>query len=465
MNTVRILVVDDEEIVRQSCSRVLSGEGYRVDTAATGSEGLRRLATAPYDLVLTDLMMPDMDGIEVLRRTKETSPETEVVIMTGYGTVKAAVKAMKAGAFEFIEKPFIPEELIAVVSKSLTRKRLALESLSLRSAFSPHYRLDNIVGASPEMQKVFHLISRVAHTTSTALVTGESGTGKELVAKAIHYNSPRKDQPLVVVDCTAMPAGLIESELFGHAKGAFTGAHERKKGLLEAADGGSLFLDEIGNLDSSVQAKLLRVLQEKEFRPVGDKNARRADVRFIAATNRDLHRMTREGTFREDFFFRLNIFPIHLPPLRERKEDIPHLAYHFLKRYAKELDKQVGSITADAMKLLVGHAWPGNVRQMENTIQRAVILCQDSTIRPEHLTPLLEDRPQEAPMNLRDLKKTKKQLKIQSTEHIEKTFLIEALKRTGGNVSRAAAEVGMQRTNFHALLRKHNIKRDYAGKA
>jgi DNA-binding NtrC family response regulator len=307
------------------------------------------------------------------------------------------------------------------------------------------------------MQKVFQLIAKVANTGSTVLITGESGTGKELVARAIHFNSPRKDQPFVIVDCTAIPETLIESELFGHAKGAFTGASEKKKGLLETANGGTIFFDEIGNLNLTVQAKLLRVLQEREFRPLGEEKIVHVDVRFISATNKDLKTMTREGTFREDFFYRLNIFPIHIAPLRDRREDIPHLAQHFLEKYRKELDKNVPHISAEAMKLLVFYDWPGNARQLENSIHRAVIMCQGRTIKPEHLSSLEAPGREDVPKTVAELKERKKNLRLKSVEDIEKNFLIEALRRNNMNVSRASSDVGMQRTNFHALMKKYNI--------
>ncbi|MDH4232867.1 MAG: sigma-54 dependent transcriptional regulator [Nitrospirota bacterium] len=462
MDKGRILIIDDEEIVRASCSRLLSPEGYSVKTAHNGKNGLTLLESHAFDLVLTDLQMPDMNGIDVLRKIKETWPDTEVIIMTGYGTVKTAVRAMKIGVFDYIEKPFTPGDLLPLVSKALERKKLSAEHIDLREVIPSHYELGNIVGISQPMQKVFHLIAKVANTGSTVLVTGESGTGKELIAKAIHYNSSRKEQPFVVVDCMTIPEPLIESELFGHAKGAFTGAIEKKKGLLEMANGGTIFFDEIGNLVVSTQAKLLRVLQEREFRPIGARKHVHIDVRFISATNRDLRAMTKEGSFREDFFYRLNIFPIHLTPLRERKEDIPHLSYHFLQKYNRELSRKVSHISADAMKMLVCHDWPGNIRQLENILQRSVILCQGRTLRPEHLASIEISSQDDVPRTVVELKEKKKNLRLKSVEEIEKTFLTEALRRNRGNISHAASEVGMQRTNFHALLKKYNISKSIA---
>ena len=377
MNKGSILIIDDEEIVRTSCQRILEPEGYSVKTADQGSNGLAVLESHPIDLVLTDLMMPDIDGIEVLRSIKEKWPETEVIIMTGYGTVKTAVRAMKIGVFDYLEKPFTPADLLSLTEKALCRNKLAPAAADMKEVVPSHYELGNIVGISPPMQKVFHLIARVANTGSTVLVTGESGTGKELVAKAIHFNSSRKDQPFIVVDCTTIPEPLIESELFGHAKGAFTGAHEKKKGLLELANGGTIFFDEIGNLTVATQAKLLRVLQEREFRPLGEKKSVHIDVRFISATNRDLKKMTREGTFREDFFYRLNIFPIHLPPLRERKEDIPALVRHFVERKSRELKLAAPPpLARGVIDQLLAYSWPGNVRELENVVERALILSK-----------------------------------------------------------------------------------------
>jgi DNA-binding NtrC family response regulator len=457
MNKGRILIIDDEEIIRESCRRVLEPAGYEVRTAKAGSEGLQLLAEGKADLVLTDLKMPDIDGIEVLIKIKEDWPETQVIIMTGYGTVNTAVRAMKMGVFDYIEKPFSPDDLFSLVARALDRQKLSPDEVTRKEIIPSHYELSNIVGISQAMQKVFQLIARVANTGSTVLITGESGTGKELVARAIHFNSSRKDLPFVVVDCTTIPETLIESELFGHAKGAFTGASENKKGLLESANGGSIFLDEIGNLNMQTQAKLLRVLQEREFRPLGEKKTVHIDVRFISATNKDLRIMTKEGSFREDLFYRLNIFPVHMPPLRERKEDIPHLAHHFLEKYAAELNKRVTHITAEAMRLLVLYPWPGNVRQLENTIQRAVIMCQGKTLKPEHLTSLDLPSEEAIPRTVEELKEKKKDLRLKSVEGIEKAFIMEALRRNSWNISHASSDVGMQRTNFHTLMKKYHI--------
>jgi len=459
MDRPKVLVIDDEEIVRISCLRILQPEGYEVSIAQSGPEGLKMLKSEHFDLLLVDIKMPGMDGIEVLRRAKEECHDIEVIIITGYGTVGTAVQAMKFGAFDYLEKPFTPEDLLLVVSRALEKKRLLLENLRLRQEEGTLYRLENIVGRSKEMQKVFQLIATVAPTGTTVLLTGESGTGKELVARAIHYNSPRRDQPFVVVDCGTIPDSLMESELFGYTKGAFTGATATKRGLFDIANEGTIFFDEIGNLGLSMQAKLLRVIQEREFRPVGGNTPIKIDVRVITATNKNLEAMTREGSFREDLFYRLNIFPIHLPPLRERKEDIPSLSYHFLQKYNEYLGKEVTHISAEAMKVLVSYNWPGNVRELENSIHRAILLCNEKTIRPDHLSFLGSKSPEEIPKTSEELKERKKNLRSKSIEEIERAFLIEALKRNDWNITKAAADVGMQRTNFHALLKKYDISK------
>ncbi len=458
MEKARVLIIDDDEIIRKSCEKVLTPEGYIVVPASSGVEGLRLLSKTPIDLVLTDLRMSDMDGIEVLKKVKETGPDIEVIIITGYGTIKSAIEAIRHGAYDYIEKPFPPEELLNVVKRALERRNLILENTRLRKEVQALYSVENIVGTSKPIQKVFNLIATVSPTESTVLITGETGTGKELVARAIHYNSPRREGPFVVVDCGTIPDNLIEAELFGYLKGAFTGAADSQKGLVEIARKGTLFLDEIGNLHLNLQSKLLRLIQEREYRPVGGRELLRADIRIIAATNKDLYSLVKEGSFREDLFYRLNIFPIHLPPLRERKEDIPVLSYYFIKKYSKELDKRVSHISAEAMKELLLHDWPGNIRELENVIHRAVILSRNETIGPEEIV-IFRENNAVVPRNSSELKKIKRRLKAQSIEEIERAFLLEALNRNNWNISRAADDVGMQRTNFHSMMKKYGIKR------
>ncbi len=455
----RILIIDDEEIVLRSCRRILAGRDFEVDTASNGPDGLRLVEENYYDILILDIKMPRMDGLEVLQRVKESHPDIDVIMVTGLHEIEAAVKAMKLGAFDYLPKPFEPAELQMAVARAFERRHLLQENLSLKSEHA-RYRFDNIIGSSPAMQNVFKLVARCAPTNSTVLLRGDSGTGKELIARAIHHNSLRKDKEFVAVDCTSLSENLLESELFGHVKGAFTGAVANKKGLFETADGGTLFLDEIGNISLSTQAKLLRFIEEREFKAVGDTRTRSVNVRLISATNKDLQAMVRDGTFREDLFYRLNVFPIDLPPLRERQDDIPALAFHFLRTFSKELGKDVTEFSPGAMNLLVNHDWPGNVRELENAIHRAVILATESTIRWGHLVSSIELMPRAdvvVPRDNEELKEIKKIARQKSVEQIERLFLLEALKRSGWNVTRAAEETGMQRSNFQALMQKHDI--------
>jgi DNA-binding NtrC family response regulator len=338
--TARVLVVDDEQIIIASCLRILSGDEYRVEGVSDGIEALRRIEENPVDIVILDIMMPKIDGVEVLRRIKEGHPDIDVIMITGLSEIETAVKSMKLGAFDYLPKPFDPDELKLVVQRALERRRLLQENLDLKTEVGAKYRFENIIGAGPPMQNVFRLIAKSAPTNSSVLITGESGTGKELVARAIHYNSLRKDKPFIAVDWNAISENLLESELFGHVKGAFTGAVANKKGMLEIADSGTLFLDEIGNVSMATQAKLLRVIQEHEFRAVGDTRTQTANFRLITATNKDLKAMIAAGTFREDLFYRINIFPIRVPSLRERRDDIPALAFHLLGVVSNDLWKE-----------------------------------------------------------------------------------------------------------------------------
>lgn len=459
--SARILVVDDEEIVVRSCLRILSSDAYQVDSAQSGIEALRKVEDGNFDVLILDIMMPHMDGLEVLQRVKETHPDIDVIMVTGLSQIETAVRSMKLGAFDYLPKPFDPDELKHVVERALERRRLLKENLDLRSELSSKYRFENIVGSSPAMQKVFTLIAKCAPTNSTALITGESGTGKELIARAIHFNSLRRDKPFIAVDCNSLSETLLESELFGHTKGSFTGAVANKRGMFEVADGGTLFLDEVSNISLSTQAKLLRVIQEREFRAVGDTRTQSTNIRLIAATNKDLKIMATEGTFREDLFYRINIFPIQLPPLRDRHEDIPVLAFHFLKAFAKELDKESVEFSEGAMSAMVNYGWPGNVRELENTVHRAMILTNDKVIRQAHLTNIIDMQPSsdlEVPRTSDELKRIKKVTREKSVEHVEKLFILEALKRNSWNVTNSAAETGMLRANFQALMKKYDIR-------
>ncbi len=465
----RILIVDDEEIVVRSTVRTLEGRGYDLTTASDGAQALREVARAPFDLAILDVRMPVMDGVELLRHIKESHPETEVIMFTGLSEVTTAVECMKAGALDYISKPFDPDELRMAVDRALERQSLRRENLSLKQAIGAKYRLDRMVGQSQAMQRVYQMVAQCAATNLTVLITGESGTGKELVARAIHHNSLRSRAPFVTVDCSSLSEQLLESELFGHARGAFTGAVARKKGMVEIAEGGTLFLDEIGNIPLAIQSKLLRVIQEHEFRPVGETRVQSADFRLVAATNKDLAAMAAEGSFASDLYYRLSVFPLRLPPLRERRDDIPGLAYHFLRTFAKELGKDVDAISDTAMSAIVAHDWPGNVRQLENAMHRAVILCTDTVLRVAHLAGIVDadasaapDAP-DAPRNADELKQQKKVLREKSVEALERQFVLEALKRNGWNVTRSASDTSMLRANFQALMRKHGIRLHGAG--
>ncbi len=459
--SARILIVDDEEIVIRSCLRILADTGYTVEAVQDGADALRKIEKEPFDVLILDIMMPGTDGMQVLQRAKESHPEIEVIMVTGLAQIETAVKCMKSGAFDYLPKPFDPEELKLVIARALERQRLLRENLNLKSQVSSKYRLENIIGTSPQMQQVYRLIAQCGPTNTTVLLTGESGTGKELLARAIHHNSLRKDKAFVAVDCNALSENLLESELFGHVKGSFTGAVSNKKGMFEIADGGTLFLDEIGNLSMSIQAKLLRVIQEREFRAVGDTRTQTTNIRLIAATNKDLKAMMASETFREDLYYRINIFPIRVPSLKERREDIPALAMHFLKLFASELGKPVVEFSEGAMNVMLNYDWPGTVRELENTVHRAVILAGDKVIRRAHLVNIVDASPQtdvDVPKTGDELKRIKKAAREHSVENIEKLFVLEALKRNGWNVSRSAEETGMQRANFQALMRKYNIR-------
>ena len=460
--SARILIADDEEIVIRSCLRILDGDDFQVEAVQDGREALRKIEENPYDVLILDIMMPNMDGLEVLRRVKETHPNMDVIMITGLSQIDTAVQAMKLGAFDYISKPFEPDELKLVVQRALERRRLLQENLTLKSELSSKYRFENIIGLSPQMQAVYRLIAQCAPTSSTVLITGESGTGKELIARAIHYNSLRKDKPFVAVDCNALSENLLESELFGHVKGAFTSAVVNKKGMFEVAGSGTLFLDEIGNISMSIQAKLLRVLQEREFRAVGDTRTLIANFRLVTATNKDLKAMVAAGTFRDDLYYRINIFPIHAPALRERKGDIPALAYHFLKVFSAELGKKITDISEGALSTLVNYGWPGNVRELENVMHRAAILTSDNVIRQAHLVNIVDSSQPQAdlavPRTGDELKRVKKAAREKSVEEIEKQFVLEALKRNEWNVTKSAEETGMQRPNFQALMKKYTIR-------
>lgn len=430
---MKILIVDDEAPVREMLKRgLVQMGGFSVEVAQDGSEAIEKVEKDVFDLVLTDLKMPEIDGIDLLKIIKGMRPEVMVILMTAYGSIETAVEAMKMGANDYITKPIDLNELLIHISKAQKESLLLKENQLLRMEVRKKFEFNNIVGKSKKMQEIFSMIEKVAPSNSTVIIYGGSGTGKELVAKAIHYHSPRADGPFIPFNCGAIPESLVESELFGHTKGAFTGAVQAKKGLFEEANGGTLFLDEISTILPSVQVKLLRVLQEKEVMRVGSTERTKIDVRMIAATNEDLEANLKKGKFREDLFYRLHVFPIFLPDLKDRKEDIPLLAYHFLDLCTKETRKQIKEISKEAMNLLLEYPWPGNVRELENAIERAVIMADQDYLNPKDF-----------PKNMREgyselIKKGAKERK--SLDDIKAEYIIEVLKETNGN-KRVAAEI------------------------
>lgn len=461
MEPVKILVIDDERVICDGCRMVLSEWGYEVDTCLTGAAGKEAILGSSYEVILLDMKLPDMDGMDILHAVKKKRSGVYVIVMTGYSTVQNAVEAMKLGAFDYLTKPFSDDELVLAVGRAVEKKRLVEENLSLRKELLDRFGFNNIVGDDPKIIRVFDQIEKVAPTDSTVLISGESGTGKELFARSIYAHSKRAAKQFVVIDCGTFSPGLLESELFGHVKGAFTGAVQDKAGIFEVAHGGTLFLDDVANLSIETQGKLLRVLEMHEYKPVGASHIKKADIRIIAATNKDLKAMVDEGNFREDLFYRLNVFPIFLPPLRERKEDIPKLAYHFLRLFCKETGKCLEGFTDDALDMLIKHEWPGNVRQLKNVIERLVIMADRGTLDflyvLDHIQMKRPGRVDSIPRTLEDLKAIKRNLLKDTFGEIEKAFLIKALKSCDWNITRAAEKVGIQRSNFHALMKKHNL--------
>ncbi len=448
----RILVVDDEQSMRDFLSIMLKKEGYDVVTAENGGSALKVIQSEIFDLIITDVKMPGVDGIEVLRTTKDVSPETVVIMITAFATTETAVEAMKLGAYDYITKPFKVDEIKLVIQKALEKRNLRKENILLRREIESRAGFANFIGASAPMQRVFSLIRQVADTKSTVLVTGESGTGKELVAKAVHFNSSRKGSPFVTVNCGAIPETLLESELFGYMKGAFTGATSNKQGLFEAAAGGTIFLDEISATTPALQIKLLRVLQEREFMRVGGTVDIKMDARVISASNRDLLQEISKGTFREDLYYRLNVIPIPLPALRDRKEDIPLLVEFFLKKFSG--GKEPKKIAPEAMNMLMNHRWPGNVRELENTIERLVILASSDIISHEHIPENIKNAhsgPELAPMDIPDQGLDMEKI----LENIEKSLLLKALEKTGGVKTDAAKLLGLSFRSFRHRLQKY----------
>lgn len=463
MGKIAILVVDDEAVIRDGLQRTLAGDRFEVETCKSGHAAIELLQDKEYDLIITDLKMPGMNGIEVLKAVKGLQPDIPVIMITGYATVDTAVEAMKNGATDYITKPFTPQQILEKIERSLEQRSVMIDDMFLKKEITSHHGFDAFVGESREMQKVYRRIIQVASSDSTVLITGESGTGKELVARAIHRNSPRRDQPFVALDCSSLAENLLESELFGHVKGSFTGAIQTKMGLFRVADGGTLFLDEVANISMSTQAKLLRVLQERMVTPIGGTQPIPINIHLVAATNRSLKSMVSEGSFREDLFFRLNIIPIDLPPLRERKGDISLMISHFMRKYNADFGKQIRGMAPDAMAFLEEYPFPGNVRELENTIERAVVLAEGDIIHKEDLE-LAERDGQESPVpsayvptSAEELKEMKRHIRDKAVEDIEKAFVISALERNNWNVTHAAEETGILRPNFQGMLKRLGI--------
>lgn len=461
-NKYKIFVIDDEAIILKSCSNVLTENGYEVATAQSSRIALERIKEELFDLIILDLKMPGIDGLQLLRIIKNIKPNIEVIIITGYSSIENAIETMKLGAADYLQKPFTPDELSIRVKNVLDKKKLIQENITLRKELEEKFKFSNIIGKSKQMQAIFQIIEKIARTDSTVIIYGESGTGKELVAKAIHYNSSRKEKQFISIDCSTLTESLLESELFGHIKGSFTGAIATKPGLFEIADGGTIFLDEISNITPMIQAKLLRVLQEKEIKPVGSTEIKKVDVRIIAATNKLLEELVKEGKFREDLFYRLNVVPIHLPSLKERKGDIPFLVKYFLEKFTNKYKKDIRNISEEVLKIFESYNWPGNVRELENLIERLVILVDEKTIKVEHLPLYISGINAtyqfKIPQDSYELKKLKKQIRLEAVKNIEKLFVTEALKNNNWNITKAAKSVKMKRQNFQTLIKKYQIK-------
>jgi DNA-binding NtrC family response regulator len=461
MEPAHILVIDDERVICDGCRLVLAPLGFTVESCLNGRSGMEAIRRGAFDLVLLDMKLPDIDGMDILKTVHQEKPDLAVIVMTGYFTVENVVAAMKLGADDYLTKPFTDDAIVFATQRALEKRRLVVENRFLRQELADRYRFDKIVGENARILDIFNQIQKVAPEESTVLLYGESGTGKELFAGAIHAHSRRAAKSFVAVDCSTLTPSLLESELFGHVKGAFTGAVEEKAGIFEMAEDGTLFLDDVANLSMEIQGKLLRVLEVFEYKPVGGSHLRRTNVRVITATNRDLKTMVREGTFREDLFYRLNVFSICIPPLRERKDDIPRLAYHFLKHFCKKTGKKLDGFSDDAMLTLVGYGWPGNVRQLKNVIERLVIMAESPVLNSMDLlgAPAMGAslNGDTVPDSLEMLKQYKEQVLRQHYLHMEKAFLLKALKSCTGNISHAARKVGMQRSNFSALMKKHRL--------
>ena len=444
--TARILIVDDEAVVRDSLADWFRDEGYEADTAESAKVALEKLANNSWDIFLLDIRMPGIDGLELQRKLKEAQPDATVIIMTAYASVESAVEAMKLGAYDYIIKPFNPDDLEHTIQKAVERKQLVSENQQLRTKIDELNLLHEIVGTSAATRRLLEQVAMVSASDTTVLIRGESGTGKELIARAIHANSARRYMPIVVVNCGALSEGVLESELFGHEKGAFTGAQYRRKGKFEMADGGTLFLDEIGDISLKTQVDLLRVLEEKKIFRVGGNVEIPVNFRLIAATNKNLETMNSEGKFREDLYYRINVFSIAIPPLRERREDIPLLADHFLKKFGRSMNRPVTRMSAEAEQVLTNHDWPGNVRELQNAIERAVLVCKAQKIEPNDL-----------PLNINHKNGN---ASGRSLAEIEKQHIKRTLEETGWNIYRAARLLQIDRVTLYNRIKKYGFKRE-----
>ncbi|MCD4664747.1 MAG: sigma-54 dependent transcriptional regulator [Bacteroidales bacterium] len=446
-----ILLVDDQTNPRRALSILLSkNKEYNIEEAENGQDAIDKLKDKFFDLIITDVIMEPVGGIEVLKHVKEYYPTTEVIVITAYGTVESGVDAMKLGAYDYIQKPFNTEEFTLLVERALEKRKAAAEVKYLRGELREKYKFENIIGNSEAMNKVFKLISQVARTDSTILISGENGTGKELVAKAIHVNSSRGDKPMITINIGSLPETLLDSELFGHVKGSFTGAVKDKKGLFQEADMGTIFLDEIGDCAPQTQVRLLRFLQDGEIRRIGDNQPFNVDVRLISASNKNLEEEVKNNKLREDLYYRLNVIPLHLPPLRERKEDIPLLINHFLHLYSNKLNKEIKSISPAAMSFFIDYHWPGNVRELENVIERSVTLCTSKVIESADLAPSF-------PQKIKKIEQTRREKKDMTLEEMEKWLILDTLELHNGNQKLSAQKLGISTTTLWRKLKHYGI--------
>ncbi|MBP1716612.1 MAG: Two-component, sigma54 specific, transcriptional regulator, Fis family [Deltaproteobacteria bacterium] len=457
MGNEKILVIDDSPEILGILSEFLRAEGYEIDTAEDGAKGISLIERNFYDLILTDLKMPDTDGMAVLKYICEHSPDSLCIILTGYGTVKNAVEAIKMGAFDYLTKPVKTDEILVTFQRAFEYRDLKRENVHLRNQLKKKYRFENIIGDSEKIQKVFEVVEKVADTDSTVLILGESGTGKELIAKAIHYNSYRREKPFVPVNCAAIPGELLESELFGHEKGSFTNAIRMRIGRFELANGGTVFLDEIGDMNPVLQSKLLRVLQERQFERVGGIKTIKTDIRIIAATHQNLKVLVQQRKFREDLYYRLNVIPLGIPPLRERKTDIPLLAHYFLDHFNKRKKKKIRGIREDAMARLMQYDWPGNVRELENTIERVIILLDGDLVTPPDLPDKFQELPGMEPAQAAEIPESGISLDDAVSE-FERKLILQALIKTGWVKNKAAQLLNLNRTTLIEKIKRQNLQ-------